>query len=636
METPDHPFLRLILDGEAARVLHLHGSAADPSPEDDRWGGYACYLMADYLGARDLLGRAVSRGCGAARIELATVYRHLGEAALARRTLRGLDGWELTPFDRALAERERGVMLLGEGHLVEAVSALEQVWVSVQDGPTAIRASTALALGTTHAQLGQDLRAVHVLNAAIAMTTGAKRGYPLATRGLSRVYGGDYVGAEQDFQEARTYLEAVPALASSLAYDEGVLRRAQGRYGDALCHFRHAVVLAGPEGELSFFAELQICAVHTALGQTNEATAALARASRGRAEPRQDLFWQWRAAALAAAQGQGEARRLEEVRDAFSVLGLLRETGWVCLHLSESHLRQGQVQGASAALNRATDVRHQLGSGAALATELRDLTLVRQWLEHQQETYSRILLDDWRALKGCAPVQITLITLGDTRILADGQAVPMRLRRSVEILVYLLDHGPTTREQLLTALWPESAPRDAANYFHQVKNKLESALPGLTIPYHAAGGTYSVQLQGPRLNWDVTDVKRLLNAGDDDSVWEAIQAYSGAFLPGASVTWAQEERRALEWSVVKAGLRLIDRWNAEGQSSKCLELALRLREIEPYNEVLAEYLVVATLELEGHIAARRALDDLSSQFKLEVGEVPPRLLVLERRLTLAS
>jgi len=631
-----HQLLQLILNGDGEAALTLYRATPACSAEDHRWGGYALYLSAKYLHARDALAKAVCLGCEAARIELATVYRHLGDATLARMTLEALDRSVLIPFDRALAEREQGMLLLGEGHLLEAVQTLEQAWTSVQCGPPALQASTALALGLAHGQLGQASRAVHALDSAVAISQGVKRAYPLASRGLYKIYAGDYEGAGQDLQEARTSLVDVPVLGSTLSHNEGVLCRARGQYAEALHCFQTAVTLAGPEGELSFFAELNICAIHTSLGQWHEAAAALARSAQQRTQLRRNLFWRWRAAALSEAQGKTMTWELQDVQQQFLDLGLQREAGWVGLHLTESLFRKDEGKAAQGTLDQVMDITHRLGGPNAMVIELRDLNAVQERLRELHGGYTGLLYTAWGSMSGCVPIRIELITLGASRILVDGRVLPLRLRRSVDVLAYLLERGVATRMQILTDLWPETSPKEAGNYFHQVKNKLEAALPGVTLPYDAATGTYSVRVQGPRLLWDATAVKSLLSADDDDSIWKAITVYAGGFLPSSEIAWVQEARKQLEWSVVKAGLQLIERWSAAGQTSKCLELAQRLREIEPYNEVLAEYLIVATFTLEGHIAACRAFDEVSNQFRLEIGEVPPTLLALENRLNLAS
>ncbi len=48
--------------------------------------------------------------------------------------------------------------------------------------------------------------------------------------------------------------------------------------------------------------------------------------------------------------------------------------------------------------------------------------------------------------------------------------------------------------------------------------------------------------------------------------------------------------------MVKVGLETLDLWSKRGEYQKCLDLAERLRELEPLNPALAEYLVIASME----------------------------------------
>jgi len=545
--------------------------------------------------------------------------------------LEGLDWERLDDFDRALADRERGMLLIAEGELGLAATTLEKVWLSVQTGPTPLKSSTALALGWVQTQLGHGERAMHVLEEAVALTQGSRGAQARATRGICHLYSGRFKAAEEDFVEARRLSPIISSLSATLAYSEGVLYRAQGRYGESLQAFQEALSGTALEDEVAFFSELGVCALHGAMGEFQLAAGSLARASKLKEHPRRLLYWNWRAALLRQQQGGSQSSQLALVREGFVRCGLMREAGWVSLCLAESLLSQRDIEGARAALDQAADIRHAFGRAAAPTIELRDLVLVRQYLAEFPHGYSSVLLADWTALKGNLPHVISLVTLGGSQILMDGKPVQLRLRRSTEILAYLLLRGRTTRERLLTDLWPEKSPKDAGNYFHQIRHKMETALPGLKIPYDSADGTYGVRLEGPRLEWDVQRVKRLLS-GPEEDVSEAIQAYTGVFMPSVGVSWAQEVGRELEWSVIKSGLQLMDRWNADGQTGKCLELAHRLREIEPYNEVLAEYLVMAVLDLEGYIAAKRTLEQVVTQFETEFGEIPERLLNLHTRL----
>lgn len=271
--------------------------------------------------------------------------------------------------------------------------------------------------------------------------------------------------------------------------------------------------------------------------------------------------------------------------------------------------------------------------GTAIALELRGLpNCFDRIASLPKGAYAAVLFEDWRSLEGSAPVSLQVVTLGGAQLIADGRAVKLVMRRGLEVIAYLLMNPDVTRDQLLAALWPEDAPDAAANYMHQVRHELARAVPGMVILYDRATKQYSVSCEGPRLRVDVIEIKSLLSADGEDDQERALRTYTGSFLPQAESEWARSEREALEWSVIKAGLRLMDTWSARGEFGKCLELSSRLLEIEPLNEVLAEYLVSATLELEGHLEARRALEDITRRYRNEVGELPLRLQDLDRRI----
>jgi DNA-binding SARP family transcriptional activator len=138
------------------------------------------------------------------------------------------------------------------------------------------------------------------------------------------------------------------------------------------------------------------------------------------------------------------------------------------------------------------------------------------------------------------------------------------------------------------------------------------------------------------LRFDALDIKRALSASGEDDLERAVRMYAGPFLPQAESEWARSEREALEWSVIKTGLRLMDSWSARGDYAKCLELSQRLLEIEPWNEVLVEYLVSAVGELEGAVAAARTMGVIARRFETEVGGLPPKLQELHQRVAVVN
>ncbi|UBV44112.1 hypothetical protein LAJ19_14990 (plasmid) [Deinococcus taeanensis] len=629
-----HPILQAILEGQYKRGLQLYADFQTPTPSDDRWAGYCLFAQGDLLSAKDLLARAWARGCLSAAIELATTYRHLGEFEAARAHLQDLPWKDLSAFDGALAERESGMLYAACGQLEKARHALERAWALAQGQPEVLRAAVALAIGWAEALAGFDVRATHYFDVAVDSSHSIKRAQALVTRGLSLVYAGRYEQAEGDLQEAQRWRQDLPVMAPILAYTYGVLRRAQGQWHEALEHYQEAARLANERAEVdsAFFSELGACAVLASLGELDEATAALHRAAKHTGEPRKAVFWRWRAAVLHGLSGdEAAASELRGIADEFVEMGLHREAAWVTLHEAEAYARVGETEAVQVALRVAIDGRHLLGSGAPLVVELRDLPHVQRLLMDQPDAYSRVLRDDWRSLGGCAPLGVQLITLGQGTICLEGQPVRLRLRRGIEVLAYLMQHRSVAREQLLNDLWPEVRPRDAANNFHQIKRALEKSLPGLALPYDPVTQTYSLESDGLRVHWDVQAIKDELE-GTVTAVEHALQTYGGPFLPMASTSWAQQVRREVESCIVNAGMALLDRWIILGEHAKCLALAQRLREVDPYNDTLVEVVVDASFHLEGLAAAQHLLKEIQEQFVLEVGEFPPRLEALYTHL----
>ena len=94
------------------------------------------------------------------------------------------------------------------------------------------------------------------------------------------------------------------------------------------------------------------------------------------------------------------------------------------------------------------------------------------------------------------------MSLGQAQLLADGQPVRFALKRTVEILCYLLRFPHRRREHLLVALWPDTDPKKAVNYLHQMRHDLEQSVSGLSVAYDRRAHTYALVHPGIELTWD--------------------------------------------------------------------------------------------------------------------------------------
>ncbi|GAA5534789.1 transcriptional regulator, SARP family protein [Deinococcus aluminii] len=623
-----HPIFQAILEGRYQDGLTLHAALEAPTGEDDRWAGYCLYALGQLLPAKDLLLRAHAAGCLAAGLELALVLRYLGEEAEAQRVIEAIPLDALEPLDRAYALRERGAAFLANGTPLLAREVLEAAWrdlIPLGLDSVTLRVSVAQLLGYAYALLGREAPALHYLHVALQGAAGSKRVHALSTRAQVQLYAGRYTDAQRDLDEAAGLLTGEPIGQAHHAYLCGLLARAQGQWSEALEAFRLAGEYARTTGESSAecLAELGRAAILTTKKDLPGAHAALRRAETLVTNSWQRALVTLRLGTWHAAQGDMRAEPLlSAARDAFAALGLLRETGWAELHLAAAALPHDSER-ARDALRRAVAERHAMGSGAPLLPELRLLPQVASYLTAQAEDPALgVLLADRGSAGAGTPLRVDLITLGGQKLIVDGQEVRVGMRRTIELLAYLLCQGAASRDQVLTALWPDDDPKRAANYFHQARHELGLHAPYLQIHHDRAAGVYRVRCEGPELCWDLEDIQRVLNAREDDEVARAIHRYGGAFLPLAVSEWAREERDRLEWSVIRAGLELMGRWSAAGEYAKCALLARRLLDISPCDEALVEYLVQATVQLEGRAVAQRVLMEATVRAERELQVYP--------------
>jgi tetratricopeptide (TPR) repeat protein len=631
-----HPILARVLAGEYAAALSDYTQLSVPTPEEDRYAAMCLFNLRQLQAAKDLLLRARTRGCAEASIELATVYRHLGYLDLSNEALEGLDVDRMSPFDRALALRERGAYFYTFGDLAKAATVLERAWAEAAAAPDGrvLRATIGQALGLTCAERGFDRRAAQYFEAALRSANPAKAVYLRAARALSLSYVGDLERAHEDARVAAANLAHVPLAAPYVKYVVGVLLVASGIPREADDAFGESATLAADaqEPETECYAELGRCALATARGRGDAALGHLARATLLALNDKMRALVQLREGVLAARSGQPEAvAALANAEREFDRLGLVRERAWAWLHLAEAHLRCGQAAEAIASLHRALAIEYALGSGPILHIELHATPKVTEHLVGRKAERSLSgLAEEVERFVIKVPVRLEFRSLGRGELLLDGDRVRLDLRRSLEVLAYLLRHPAVPLDRILVDLFPEERADHARNYFHQVRYELGRRVPRLSVPFDPQTRTYRVHHHALELSWDAMVVRQALALGGEAGLLDALATYAGSLLPSADGEWIRSEREELAWSVVKLGLEVLEAWYGQGRNDECLALAGRLLEIEPFDETLNEWLIKSAFALEGEASAQRVARRLVQRFEQELGEVPPSLARLRR------
>jgi DNA-binding SARP family transcriptional activator len=150
-------------------------------------------------------------------------------------------------------------------------------------------------------------------------------------------------------------------------------------------------------------------------------------------------------------------------------------------------------------------------------------------------------------------MEVIVRLLGEFALDIDGRHVPGSAftRRSAAALVKLLALTPSRRlhrEQVMDALWPEIAPRDAANYLHKaahyarratgvpdsvlLRNEVVSLFPGAQVAVDAfafeAAAAAAV-------------------SGEAGAAESALETYAGGLLPDDPYeSWTAQPRQRLE------------------------------------------------------------------------------------------
>jgi tetratricopeptide (TPR) repeat protein len=446
---------------------------------------------------------------------------------------------------------------------------------------------------------------------------------------MCQTYLGNFLEAKDDLEFAEKRINQFHNLRGLHIYQQAMLSRALGDWQQAEKQFLQAATEGRntEQMELAFYAEINasVCLV---LQQRLEAAQVLLSRARGIAStPRDHAFWHWRNAFVVLQTNPNAAMQgLQETALTFQGMNLPRETFGCWLLHAEASRKLGLFEEAKQSIQKAVNLANE-SDDAFGAMELMLLPELKVWLGQLEPVWQEILLPPTRSSTVQTEI-IDVFTLGRSEVQINGVKVPLRMKHTVELLVYLLKSPNRTKSQIFLALYPDADPTQASNNFHKAKQILHEVVPNLSIEHDKKRKEYFVQC-GVELRCDYLVFQRLLSGNVD--INKILDAYK-AFLPEADSPWANEEREALAWNVVKIGLETLQQWYDAGEDKKCLSLVSRLLEIEPFNPALSEYLITATLRLEGEVAAKMALHRVNQNFLNEMGEVPKEIRALSQKL----
>jgi LuxR family transcriptional regulator, maltose regulon positive regulatory protein len=297
--------------------------------------------------------------------------------------------------------------------------------------------------------------------------------------------------------------------------------------------------------------------------------------------------------------------------------------------LAEAEARVGELERADAAARLAYDTARRMGSFFMLHLALQDFPRV---LEGQRD---RSTDRDWRHLGAgrttSYPAARTTSTStmvarlqpfgGDPHLLVNGQRIPMRRLKVLELVAFLAvyDAAGVEREKVNLQLFPDSDRQRGSNHFRQIVHQLRKTT-GLSLQRGTEG----------RLHWDegiivlaadteferaVVEARSLVGAEKLERLCSALELLDGPYLVASDLEWAKSRRFDLDLLVEEAEMDVARLALESRDYQRARRFARRILDRNPYMEgayrTLIEVELVAGSEPAALAMYRRSISALA-------------------------
>ena len=230
-----------------------------------------------------------------------------------------------------------------------------------------------------------------------------------------------------------------------------------------------------------------------------------------------------------------------------------------------------------------------------------------------------------------AQPELRLQSLGAVQASIAGARAHIPLVKAGELLVWLALKGPSSREQLLEALWDGSNDQRHIEYLKVILRRLRASFgehPQVDFnPLLFENGVYHIN---PRFSvqLDAMAISNALRVNDLTLLEVAVFAYRGEFLPACESEWARSERQRIQDEALAAALGLAAQLEPEYPKRAC-ELYRAAVRINPFNAQAHRELIQNLLALGDRVAARVAFHAYSTMLETEFSAQPDQELRLE-------
>jgi len=212
---------------------------------------------------------------------------------------------------------------------------------------------------------------------------------------------------------------------------------------------------------------------------------------------------------------------------------------------------------------------------------------------------------------------------------AEGRPVPLTLRKTEGLIAYLAvgTLRRQSRPRLAGLLWSESSEARALQSLRQARLILNRDLAphGLSL---IEFGRREIRLDDTALKVDAVEFSKLREAGDPDSLTQAVECYRGEFLAGIELgseafeEWLQPTRAWYREQLEAVLERLLVLQEQAGAYEACIRTAKRILAVDPLREDMHRWLMRAFAAAGQRTSALAAYDACRAILQEDLGVRP--------------
>lgn len=240
---------------------------------------------------------------------------------------------------------------------------------------------------------------------------------------------------------------------------------------------------------------------------------------------------------------------------------------------------------------------------------------------------------------------VEICSLGSFSVTLDGRTIrdsEWESDKSKELLLLLLEKGsPITRDEIISALWPDAGGARANSVFHSSVYRLRQALYRSAVVQ--SSGAYALNPEGV-FRWDVARFRQLIgtmesvepgsNGSPVENLHAASELYSGPLAPDFDSPWIDDLRSDLDTLFIDAMSRLADQLLDRGDGNGALKVARRLLDSDPFSESACRRVMRSAVAANRNEIALRTYERFAAVLRDELDERPSEALIeLARSLT---